>query len=186
MAPQTSTRLTYEDYLGLPDDGKRYEILDGELYVSPAPVMRHQRIVRVILVRLANYFEVHGGGEAFDAPCDVVLADDSIVQPDVLVVTTARSAIVREKNVQGAPSIVVEVLSEGSRRTDEIIKRKLYERHGVDEYWIVDPAIDAIKIYRRSGAAFERVAEISVETGGTITSPLLPGFALDVNVVFAN
>jgi hypothetical protein len=93
-------------------------------------------------------------------------------------------SIVTDKNIQGAPNLVVEVLSDSTRRRDEIVKRKLYERYGVDEYWIVDPTVETVKIYRRSGESFVRSAEISTETGGTITSPLLPGFALDINVIF--
>ncbi|HYR29005.1 MAG TPA: Uma2 family endonuclease, partial [Thermoanaerobaculia bacterium] len=128
----------------------------------------------------------HGGGEAIPSPLDVVLNDVNIVEPDVIVIKTERASIVGPKNVQGAPNLVVEVLSDGSRRADEIKKRKLYEQHGVDEYWIVDPELELVKIYRRTAAAFERVAEIGTEDGGTITTPLLPGLALDVADVFAS
>src|SRR5207253_7050378 len=114
----------------------------------------------------------------------VVLANDSIVQPDLIVIKSDRSSIIGPKNIQGAPNLCIEVLSESTRRRDEIEKRKLYERGGVDEYWIVDPELELVKIYRRAGAAFERVAEISTETGGKITTPLLPEFALDVSEVF--
>jgi Uma2 family endonuclease len=185
MAPQTTARMTYEDYVKLPDDGRRYEIIDGELFVNAAPVPRHQRIVRNLLVRLDVYFEEHGGGEVFASPIDVLLEDHSVVQPDLIVVRSERSAIVGEKNVQGAPNLVIEVLSDGTRRLDEIDKRKLYERSGVEEYWIVDPVLELVKVHRRAASgAFERVAEIGVEGGGMITSPLLPGFAVDVTDVF--
>ncbi|MDP9192068.1 MAG: Uma2 family endonuclease [Acidobacteriota bacterium] len=184
MAPQTSTRLTYEDYLELPDDGKQYELIEGELVLNPTPITRHQRIVFKIAMHLQLYFDQHGGGEAFIAPLDVVLADDVVLEPDVMVVLSERFSIIGEKNIQGAPNIVVEVLSESTRKWDETVKRKLYERFGVDEYWIVDPVIDVVKIHRRSGVSFVRAAEISTESGGEITSPLLPGFALDVNLVF--
>jgi Uma2 family endonuclease len=184
MAPQVSARLTYEDYLQLPEDGKQYELIEGELILNPAPVPRHQWIALNVAAELRAYQRQHGGGRAFGAPIDVVLMDDVVVQPDVIFIRTERMSIVGATNIQGAPSLVVEVLSEGTRRRDETIKRKLYERSGVDEYWIVDPAIDVVKIYRRSGDAFVRAAEIGTETGGEITSPLLPGFALDVNVIF--
>jgi Uma2 family endonuclease len=184
MAPQTSTRLTYEDYLELPDDGKQYELIEGELILNPAPIPRHQWIALNIAGELRNYHRQQGGGRALVAPIDVVLAEDVVLQPDVIFIRTERLSIVGEKNIHGAPNIVVEVLSDSTRRRDEIVKRKLYERFGVDEYWIVDPTIESVKIYRRSGEAFVRTLEISTETGGTITSPLLPGFALDVNVVF--
>jgi Uma2 family endonuclease len=184
MAPQTSTRLTYEDYLELPDDGKQYELIEGELILNPAPVPRHQWIVLNIAAELRDYHRRNPGGAVFSAPIDVVLGQDVVLQPDVIVIRAERMEIVGSKNIQGGPSIVVEVLSDGTRRRDEIIKRKLYESYGVDEYWIVDPVIETVKIYRRIGGAFVRAAEISIESGGEITSPLLPGFALDVNLVF--
>lgn len=182
--PQTSTRLTYEDYLELPDDGKQYELIEGELILNPAPVPRHQFIAANILGELRAYRRQYGGGKVAGAPIDVVLAEDVVLQPDAIFIRTERLSIISDKNIQGAPNLAVEVLSDSTRRRDEIIKRKLYERFGVDEYWIVDPVVDTVKIYRRSEGAFVRAAEISTETGGEITSPLLPGFALDVNVIF--
>jgi Uma2 family endonuclease len=108
-----------------------------------------------------------------------------VLVPDVLIIRTDRLSIIGTSNIQGPPDLVVEVLSDSTRRRDETVKRTLYERYGVDEYWVVDPVHETVKIHRRSGASFVRVAEISTEAGGTITTPLLPGFALDVNVVFA-
>jgi Uma2 family endonuclease len=182
MAPQITSRMTYEDYDKLPNDGKRYEIIDGELYVNPAPVPRHQIIVSNIHFQLRSRLQ---DCRVLDAPIDVVFAEDSIVQPDVIAIRSERASIIGEKNIQGAPNLVVEVLSDGTRRLDEIDKRKLYERSGVDEYWIVDPVLELVKVYRREGTAFTRVAEISTETGGAITSPQFPGFSLDVHDVFA-
>jgi Uma2 family endonuclease len=184
MAPQTSTRITYEDYLALPDDGRHYELIEGELVLNPTPITRHQWIAGNIYYAIRNYFEDHHIGKTFMAPLDVVLADDVVLQPDVMVILRERFSIIGEKNIQGAPNIVVEVLSDGTRKWDETVKRKLYERYGVDEYWIVDPVIEVVKIYRRSGVSFVRAAEISTESGGDITSPLLPEFALDVKLVF--
>ena len=186
MALQTTTRLTYDDYVKLPDDGKRYEIIDGELYVNPAPVLRHQWIVLNIASALHGYFRTSGGGKAFVAPTDVVFSDDNIVQPDVIAIKTERAGLLGEKNVQGAPNLAVEVLSDGTRRIDEGRKRELYARFGVDEYWIVDPELELVKIYRRTATAFERVAEVGTDDGGAITTPLLPGFSLDVGDVFAS
>jgi Uma2 family endonuclease len=184
MVVATSTKLTYEDYLELPDDGNRYEIIGGELYVSPAPVPRHQRIVRNLVFALHRHFLDKGGGEVLLAPTDVLLGTGNVVQPDLVVVAAANAAVVKEKNINGAPDLTIEVLSEGTRRRDEIAKRKLYEQAGVSEYWIVDPELETVKIHRRVGSSFERVAEISTETGGTISTPVLPGFTLDVHDVF--
>lgn len=183
MPVQTTTRLTYDDFVKLPDDGKRYEIIDGELYVNAAPVPRHQDIVGNIYFALRIWFKANGG-KVFVAPLDVVFDEYNVVEPDVIAINPARMAILGEKNLQGAPNLLVEVLSHGSRRNDEIRKRKLYEQRGVDEYWIVDPEIELVKIYRRTAVAFEAVAEINTEDGGTITTPLLPGFQLDVRDVF--
>jgi Uma2 family endonuclease len=186
MAPATSTtHLTYEDLLELPADGNRYEIIDGELFVNPAPVSRHQFIVTTLTGHLFAYFATHGGGRVVVSPIDVVFADASVVQPDIIVIKADRQSIITEKNVQGAPNLCIEVLSPSTRRLDEVHKRKLYERGGVDEYWIVDPELELVTIYRRGGSVFERAAEISTETGGTITTPLLPEFALDIADVFA-
>ena len=161
MAPQTATRITYKELAELPEDGKLYELIEGELILNPTPVTRHQRIAFNIAWDLKAYFKEHGGGEAFITPYDVVLAEDVVLQPDVLVVRNERMSIVGEKNIQGAPNIVVEVLSDSTRRRDLNVKRKLYERYGVDEYWIADPAVDVVTIYRRSGDAFVRVPDIS-------------------------
>ncbi|HUP62708.1 MAG TPA: Uma2 family endonuclease [Thermoanaerobaculia bacterium] len=185
MATETSTNLTYEDYVNLPNDGKRYEIIDGELYVNPAPNTKHQRVVGNIWFALESYFREHRIGEVLSSPIDVVLSSTNIVEPDLIVIL-AENAIITERNIQGAPDIVIEVLSDSTRRIDEIAKRKLYERYGVSEYWIADPVIDTAKIYRRGASGFDRVAEISLETGGAITTPLLPGFTLAIHEVFAD
>jgi Uma2 family endonuclease len=186
MAPQTATRMTYEEFMALPEEeGRHYELIEGELILNPAPVMKHQRVLRKMLARLDRYFEERGGGEVFCAPCDVVLSPETVVEPDVFVIKSERASFVREKRVHGAPNITIEILSEGSRRKDEVTKRRLYEKHGVEEYWVIDPAIDIVKLYRRSGDAFAPALELNTETGGTITSPLLPGFTLDVNWISA-
>ncbi|HYI07747.1 MAG TPA: Uma2 family endonuclease [Thermoanaerobaculia bacterium] len=183
MAVAATNRLTYEDYVKLPDDGNRYEIIDGELYVNPSPVPRHQFIVAALNAAFVNYSYVHGGKVA--GSLDVVLADDRVVQPDVLFIKDERASIIGGKNIQGPPHIVVEVLSDGTRRYDEIQKRKLYESAGVDEYWVVDPELELVKIFRLQGGTYTKTAEIDTDAGGTITSPLLPGFELPITRVFA-
>ena len=186
MAPQTATRMTYEEFMALPEEeGKHYELIEGELVLNPAPVPRHQWILAKVQYALHSYFEKHGGGRALFSPIDVVLSSENVLEPDIIVMMSDRLSLIGPKNIEGPPNITIEALSDGTRRKDEVTKRRLYERFGVDEYWIYDPEIDTVKIYRRSGDAFERAIEIDTETGGTITSPLLPGFALDVNEVFA-
>lgn len=185
MAPQTATRMTYEEFMALPDDGKHYELIEGELVLNPAPVPRHQWIIGNVHFALRAYFVAHGGGRAYLSPVDVVLSSVNVLEPDVVVILADRLALIGPMNVQGPPSIAIEVLSPGSRRKDEVTKKRLYEQFGVDEYWIADPETETVKIYRRSGDTFDRAIEIDTDAGGTITSPLLPGLALDVTAVFA-
>ena len=179
MATETSTKLTYEDYVNLPDDGNRYEIIDGELYVNPAPNTKHQRVLRNLFIALATFVKAHKLGEAFVAPFDVVMSDDDVVQPDILFISTERMSVVTKANVQGVPDIAIEILSEGTRRKDETTKLKRYEKFGVQEYWIADPEDDTVRILRLSGKKYERII-----VGGKVTSPLLPGFSVTLKAIF--
>lgn len=179
MATETSTKLTYEDYLLLPDDGRRHEIIDGEHYVSPSPNTRHQRLTKRI-ARALYPFEDAGLGEVFSAPFDVVLSIFDVVQPDVIFVTTAQAHIVNDKNVRGCPELVVEVLSESNRAYDERVKYKTYERLGGNEFWIVDPEMKSVKVFHSQNGHFVRI-----DTGDTLSSPLFPGFELRVASLFA-
>jgi Uma2 family endonuclease len=123
-------------------------------------------------------------GEVFIAPYDVLLSEHDIVQPDVLFVSTENSDIVKERGIEGAPDLVAEVVSEGNRRHDEVRKRKLYARHGVPEYWVVDPALDTVKVYRNPEGGYERMAEWRAEDEATLTTPLLPDWALPLTDLF--
>jgi Uma2 family endonuclease len=132
--------------------------------------------------------EVHakraGVGRVFVAPFDVVFSDIDVVEPDLLYIARERFHVLTAAHVRGAPDLAVEILSPGTRRTDEITKRRLYERFGVAEYWVVDPELDTIKIYRRRAVSFERVAELAAETNDVLTTPLLPGWSMSLAEVF--
>lgn len=173
--------LTYSDLASMPDDGLRRELLDGELFVSPSPVTRHQRLVRRILVALDVHIQAHGGGEVFVAPFDVLLSDSNVVEPDVLVVADDQSHILTDKNVQGAPALVVEVLS--NPRLDRVLKRDVYARFGVPEYWIVDPGTDRIEVYHQGKGGYSEPKILA--PGDVITFAPLPGFSLDLTTLFA-
>ncbi|OGW59489.1 MAG: hypothetical protein A2V83_10250 [Nitrospirae bacterium RBG_16_64_22] len=188
MLTQAVTRrvkYTFEDYLLFPEDGRRHEIVDGDHYVTPAPSTKHQRIVANLLNSIRTLLKQHAVGLVLPAPCDVVFSDLDVVQPDLLFVSKGRASIVTEKNIQGPPDLVIEIVSETTRRTDEILKRKLYERFGVKEYWIVDPELEAVKIYRLAAGGYERAGDISAETGGALATPLLPGLSIEVSEIFA-
>ena len=177
-------RYTYEDYLAFPDDGRRHELIDGEHFVTPAPVSGHQRLSVRLTVAIGSWLRDHPVGELFAAPLDVILSDIDVVQPDLLFVSNERSQILG-KWIHGAPDLVIEILSPSTRRADEITKRKLYERVGVREYWIVDGEIHVVKIYRRQDdGTFPRVADLSREAGRSLDTPLLPGFSLSLAELF--
>ena len=135
---------------------------------------------------LVGYLRQHPIGELFAAPFDVVFSDLDVVEPDLLYISRERAGILTPQHVRGVPDLVVEILSPGTRKTDESVKRKLYERFGVQEYWVVDPELDAIKIYRRAGGAFARVAELSAEEHDALTTPLLPDFSVSLAEIFAS
>ena len=176
--------MTADEFLAIPPDGKRYELIDGKFITHSTPYVRHQAVLGNVLFRLGHYCYSNGVAEVLPGPLAVVLSSDSVVEPDGMVIRKERWSIVGESYITGAPDIIVEIVSDETRKLDEFVKPKLYERFDVGEYWIVDSVIDVVKIYRRSVASFIRAAEISTETGGEITSPILPGFALDVNLVF--
>ncbi|MGH9470499.1 MAG: Uma2 family endonuclease [Terriglobia bacterium] len=170
------TRLTYEDYCLLPNDGKRYEIIDGELFVSPAPITAHQRCVTSLTYYLAQFVKKRRLGEVFVAPIDVVFSQYDVVEPDVIYISKSRASILTRANVQGAPDLVVEVLSESTHKTDRTTKLKLYARFGVAEYWIIDPEACSAEIYRSGPQGLELAERLSSER--QLTSPLFPGFSL--------
>jgi Uma2 family endonuclease len=182
----SSAKLTYDDFVKFPDDGLRHELIDGEHYVTPAPNNPHQRLVGRMFAGLHAYFATAGIGEAFLSPFDVVLSNHDVVEPDLLVLLSDQADILTRQNVRGAPALVVEVLSPGTKKRDRTIKHQLYDRTGVREYWLVDPDGMSITVCRREdGPALRPVAEVKAELGDVLTSPLLPGFALSATDLFS-
>jgi Uma2 family endonuclease len=179
---QAKVRYTYNDYLLLPED-KRFEILDGELYMVAAPNTKHQRVSRRLEVALIQHIEEGCLGEIFDAPYDVILSEEDVVQPDILFVRKERSTVIGEANLKGSPDLVIEILSPGTRSKDLELKRKTYARFGVQEYWIVDPEEETAEVLVWS--------EIGYVTAGTygksdsLSSPLLPNLNLPLSEIFA-
>lgn len=179
-------KLTYEDYLAIPPDGKRHELIDGEHYVSAAPNLRHQTIVGNLHFYLAQVVRRSQMGWLWLSPVDVKLSELDVVQPDLVFVAHEHADQRAGTHIAGAPDLAIEVLSEGSRRHDEVVKRQLYDRAGVAEYWIVDPELETVKVYRRGeGGGFERLVELSVERGERLETPLLPGLSLPLGDLFA-
>ena len=185
LMPETSAAppLTYEDYCLIPDDGRRHEIIGGEEYTASSPTTSHQRVVGRLLVAIHQHVLDQNEGEVLTR-CDVILSDHDIVQPDVFFVADGRRDIVTERGIEGAPDLIAEIVSEGNRRHDEVRKRKLYARHGVAEYWVVDPALETVKVYRRPEGGYERKAERSAEQDEVLTTPLLADWALPLPELF--
>jgi Uma2 family endonuclease len=178
-------KLTYEDFVLFPDDGKRHELIDGEHYVTPSPNTRHQRISRDLLVIIATWLEEHPTGEVFCAPYDVVFSDFDVVEPDLLYLSNERAGqVLTPLHARGVPELVIEIASKGTRKRDETIKRRLYERVGVSEYWVVDPETDVVRVYRREQQGFARPVEWSHAAGDVLTTPLLPGLELPLARIF--
>jgi Uma2 family endonuclease len=184
VAP-AATKLTYDDLLLLPDDGKRHELIDGEHFVRSAPGVPHQRVLARLAFQLYGFVDEHQLGEVFFAPLDVLFSRHDVVEPDLIFVSTARGAIVETANLQGAPDLLVEVLSPGSHRHDEVRKRNLYERAGIDEYWIVDPEAETVKVFRRDGERFARPQLLSRADGDVLATPLLPGLTVPLATLLA-
>ena len=181
------TRLTYDDFLLFPDDGKRHEIIDGVHFVTPSPTVRHQVLVGRLYYAIESHLRAHPAvGRVFFARLDVVFTKWDVVEPDLLFVAADQSEIIVEKNVQGAPALIIEVLSPGTRKTDEQIKRRLFERGGVREYWLVDPEHELLKVFRRhADESFPLDAELSRDASDVLTTPLLPGLAISLDELFA-
>lgn len=177
-------RWTYDDLLAMPEDNVIREILDGELFVSPSPFIRHQRIVRRLLVAISNYLEEHPIGEVFDAPLDTVFSIDNVCDPDVFFVSHERSSILTKKHVHGAPDFVIEVLSEFNAKNDKVRKLAIYERFDVTEYWIADPEANTIRVFRRQGKALPIVSELAASAADVATTPILPGLTIDLAELF--
>jgi Uma2 family endonuclease len=172
----TRGTLTYADLETFPDDGFRRELIDGELFVSPSPKTRHQIVSGRLHLALGNHVNAYGGAAVFYAPLDVLFSDRDVVEPDLIVVTNEQTEIVTEKNIQGVPALLVEIVSDP--RYDRVEKRNLYAKYGVPLYWIVDPDADRVEVYRLEQSGYAK-PEI-LEPGEVLELDILPGFRLAI------
>ena len=179
-----AVKLTYEDYCAAPAD-ERYELLDGELIMVPAPNTKHQKVHAKLTTRLSLFIEDRALGTLLYAPYDIVLSDHDTVQPDILFVAREREhLVITERNARAAPDLAVEILSPSTADKDRGYKRMLYGRHGVTEYWLVDPMAETVEIHRLQGDIL-----IPTRTFGrneTLRSELFPGLEIDLDEVFSS
>ncbi len=187
VASSNRGRLTAAEFLLLPDDGKRHELIDGVHYVTPSPNLLHQELVGRLYLAIGNFLTTRRYlGRVFVSRLDVVMSEYDVVEPDLLFVAGDQQHILTEQNVQGAPALAIEILSPSTRKRDEGIKRRLFDEKGVREYWIVDPKNSCVSVFRRAGdGTFPRVAELDAASAAVLTTPLLPGFSLSVQQLFS-
>lgn len=182
MSAQSSQRpapFTYREYCLLLEDGKRHELIEGDFYVTPAPSPSHQTVSRRLQFLLMQALEEPGLAQVFDAPIDLILDDENVVQPDLVVVSTARAHLVTSRGLEGVPDLVVEILSPSSRDRDQHLKHRLYERFGIPAYWIVDPHNGSVITWQLIDGRYQQDAHY--DRSATLIWPAFP----QVQVVLA-
>ncbi|MCH8309384.1 MAG: Uma2 family endonuclease [Chloroflexi bacterium] len=184
MVHPKNIKLTVRDYMSIPDgDDRRFELIDGELILAPSPVPQHQMISRNLFRMLDDFVASQNLGELLYAPMDVVLSEHDVFQPDILFVSRNRLHIIGDRNIQGAPDLVIEILSPSTETRDRGVKLNQYLRYGVREYWIIDPQERTLEVLRAGNTEFETVRVYP--EGATATSPVLEGIQVEVDRLFA-
>lgn len=176
------TSLTYEEFRELPDDGKRYELIHGEVRVSPAPKTKHQRAHSKLFVSLGAHVGANNLGELLSAPLDVRLAEDTVLQPDLIFISNARAGIILENYIDGAPDLVVEILSLSTAAYDRAAKLALYAEAGVPWVWLVDPQAKRVEILKIEGRKY--IVHSILAAHQVLTSSLFPGWQLPLDDLF--
>ena len=175
--------LTYDDYVTFPDsDGIRKEIIEGELFMSPAPSIKHQLILKRLSQLLDRFVQQQFLGEVVFAPCDVIFSNINILQPDIIYISRENFEILTELNVKGAPDLIIEILSPSTIENDRIYKKLVYEKYGVKEYWIVDPQQETIEVWTLKDARFQ--LHHKAGKAQQISSQLLEDLELDLALIF--
>lgn len=174
-------KYTYEDYVHTPDD-KRYELIEGELLMTPSPTTKHQRVLREIEFILKKFVSENNLGEIFFAPYDVYLDDGNVIQPDIMFISKERLNIIGEKNIQGVPCLSIEIISESSAYRDMVQKKKLYAKFGVKEYWIVIPGEGLIEIYLLKDGIYQFLK--MYRKNDALESTTLKGLKIELKEIF--
>ncbi|RMH34524.1 MAG: Uma2 family endonuclease [Nitrospirae bacterium] len=173
MAIGIKQSLTYEEYAAFPSDRNRYELLDGDLLVTPVPTPQHQRASKRLQRQLEAYFEEQGLGEMFAAPIDVILSNQDVFQPDLVV---ARSDRIASRGIEGSPLLIVEILSSSTRERDRVLKARRYAQLGVPHYWLIDPDIPRLECFRLESGQY--VLAVQAEGSATLEHPDFPSVTI--------
>ena len=174
-------KYTYEDYARLPE-GAPYQLIGGELIMTPAPTPYHQYISGNIYSVLKGFVEGNNLGQVYYSPIDVYFEETETYQPDIIFISKERLDIIKETKIEGAPDLVIEILSPATAYYDLKKKFKIYEKHGVKEYWIVDPEEKSIEIYQNEGGQFRLIQ--TAKEKDTVNSPLLKGLEINLEKIF--
>jgi Uma2 family endonuclease len=181
MSAPATAPFTYRDYARLSDD-RRYEVIGGKLLLTPSPRTWHQRVSLNLTIALVEHVREHDLGEVLEAPCDVVLSETDVVQPDILFIRKDRLDIIGEKFVSSAPDLLVEILSPGTKTRDRKLKFRLYARFGVRELWIVDAPERSVEVYVNAGGRFRLGERYSFRK--TLYSKILPRLRIPLASIF--
>lgn len=176
---QLDRKLTYDDYVLIPDDGQRHELVDGVHLVNPAPSTYHQLVAVALVSQLFLRVAQPGLGHVLIAPTDVELSPHDVVQPDLVVVSAARASIVLPTHIRGAPDLLIEIVSPSSARLDRVLKKERYARAGVPEYWIIDPAQRVVERYILRAGEYELQPVAS-----RVALAHLPGVEIDLSLIW--
>jgi Uma2 family endonuclease len=179
MTTRRGVRFPAEDIFDAPDDDKRYEVIDGELYVSKAPDWQHQEALMVLTGYLWNYIRPRRLGRLVQSPVGVILSEEDGVQPDLVYISREREHIIQRRGVYGAPDLLVEVLSPGTKARDRGVKMRRYAASGVPLYWLVDPESETLEAYRLVGAGYEQIGIFG--RGTTFRPELFPGLEIPID-----
>ncbi len=162
--------LTYDDYAALPNDGKRYEIIEGDLFVTPAPRPKHQKAIGNLYWILRAYLQDYPIGDLYLSPIDLILSHTNIAQPDLLFLSAKKLHLVSERGIEGPPDLIVEVLSPTTEKTDRETKSRLYAKFGVPHYWLIDPETKQLEMFRLSGKQYRALPPIKDTTHISLNS----------------
>ncbi|MBI5305829.1 MAG: Uma2 family endonuclease [Chloroflexi bacterium] len=180
--PRVKTRITYEEYRALPENGNRLQVVNGELIMTAAPFIGHQRVSGNLQFILESHVRANKWGRVLAAPVEVYLSEDNFLQPDLVCVSHARHEIITEKNIVGAPDLIVEILSPSTARTDRVTKAKIYARYRVLHYWIVDPVALTLEAFEWADGAYRLVAAVAEDE--TFQPALFPGLTIALTEVW--
>ena len=182
MATEVIPKLTYEEFRRLPDDGKRYELIHGEVHLTPSPTTKHQFALQNLSRSLDPFVFKHRLGEIFVAPLDVRLSRDTAVQPDPIFISNSRARIIKENYIDGAPDLVVEILSPSTAAHDRATKLALYAEAGVPEVWLLDPVAKTVEVLKLQGKKY--LVDCALAGDQKLTSSQFPGWELPLIDLF--